>query len=162
MDERERERGGWTGFSGLLPVRPDAVCSYLLCVVGEENFVEDLGAVQLDGVQLHRMWWQLPGLHPAQRSRTPLLCHFARQTVLSEDGFLYMTPSLVQTEAQRCLSTLNFTSNSRIAQPDVWLISVTSCMNQQHTRPKKKIMNMQRIDTACRLILLAFLKRVKF
>lgn len=76
LDKTERDRGGWTGFFGLLPVRQAAVCSYLLRVIGEENFVEDLGSVLLDGVQLHRMWRQLPGLHPAQRSRTPLLCHF--------------------------------------------------------------------------------------
>lgn len=41
-------------------------CSHLLCVVWEVDFVEDLGAVQLDGIHLHLMWWQLSGLHPTQ------------------------------------------------------------------------------------------------
>lgn len=89
----KRDRGGWTGFSGLLPVRRAAVCSYLLCVVGEEHFVEDLGAVLLDGAQLHRMWRQLPGLHPAQRSRTPLLCHFVTETQQTTDTRMQTVPT---------------------------------------------------------------------
>lgn len=41
--------------------------SYLRYVVGEVDFVEDLGAVQLDGIYLDLVGWELPGLHPAQR-----------------------------------------------------------------------------------------------
>lgn len=44
-------------------------CSDLLGVVWEVDFVEDLGAVQLDGVHLHLMWRELPGLHPTQRKQ---------------------------------------------------------------------------------------------
>lgn len=42
--------------------------SHLLCVVWEVDFVEDLGAVQLDGIYLDLMWWELPGLHPTQKT----------------------------------------------------------------------------------------------
>ena len=45
------------------------VC-YLLCVVGEVDFVEDLSAVLLDGVYLHLVWWELPRLHPTQGQQT--------------------------------------------------------------------------------------------
>lgn len=40
--------------------------SYLLRVVGEVDFVEDLDAVLLDGVHLHLVRRELPGLHPTQ------------------------------------------------------------------------------------------------
>lgn len=77
--ERESERGRGRRISGknrvVVVVEPAAVPPHLLRVVGEVNFVKDLGAVELDGVHLHRMWRQLPGLHPAQRQKTRLsLC----------------------------------------------------------------------------------------
>lgn len=36
--------------------------SYIAGVIGEMDFVEDPGAVLLDGVHLHRMGRELPGL----------------------------------------------------------------------------------------------------
>lgn len=40
--------------------------SHLIRVIGEVDFMEDLGAVLLDGVDLHLVWRELPGLHPTQ------------------------------------------------------------------------------------------------
>lgn len=39
-----------------------SACSYLCCVVRKVDFVVDLGAVLLDGVHLHMVWWEFSGL----------------------------------------------------------------------------------------------------
>lgn len=41
-------RNTWPAF--VLSLQTRGLCAYLLCVVGEADFVENLGAVQLDGV----------------------------------------------------------------------------------------------------------------
>lgn len=38
------------------------VVSYITCVVREVDFMEDLGAVLLDGIHFYRMWGKLSGL----------------------------------------------------------------------------------------------------
>ena len=43
--------------------------SYIVCLIGEVDFVEDLRAVLLDGLHLYLMGWQLSGLHSGTTER---------------------------------------------------------------------------------------------
>lgn len=71
-----RENHQWITGPHVLLLEGDLACfwsclySYLVRVIGELHFVEDLSAVLLDGLHLHLMWWQLPGLNPTQRHQT--------------------------------------------------------------------------------------------
>lgn len=51
------------------------VLHYLLRVIRELNFVEDLGAVLLNCINLYLVRWKLSGLHSSTKTMTNVILH---------------------------------------------------------------------------------------